>query len=264
MVGTCGFSYDEWRGPFYPSHLGRESMLDYYADRFQALEIDSTYYRVPGVASARSMVRTARGRLRFLIKAPGAVTHEGRTDADATTPFLRFLEPFVDAEVLAGVLLQFPQSFRPDASGWAHVARLSEVFRESLRVVELRREGWDLAQLESQGWSVAGVDQPRLAGLSSSLLPARPHGGLAVLRFHGRNAAQWHTGDARTRYEYRYSATELQELAGVVRETATKGATTIAFFNNHARGLAVENAATLATMLGAAASPGTTELDLFL
>jgi uncharacterized protein YecE (DUF72 family) len=215
------------------------------------------------------MVEVAGGRLRFLVKAPGLVTHERRLDTEAIDPFLAYIQPFAEAGVLAGVLFQFPQAFPCEPSSLDHLSALSDRFADVVRVAEFRRSGWDsegtTRVLHEGGWSIAGVDQPRLVGLSASLTAPVPSvDGLAVIRFHGRNSAMWHEGDARTRYEYSYSAAELNELATSVRETSDKGATTLAFFNNHARGLAAENADQLVTLLNLERPPrGAVEMDLF-
>src|SRR5690606_17229011 len=74
LIGTSGFSYDDWRGRWYPPNLPKAKMLDAYADVFNALEINATYYRTPTPSTAQRMIDIAAGRLQFAIKAPGALT----------------------------------------------------------------------------------------------------------------------------------------------------------------------------------------------
>src|SRR5690606_38392513 len=123
LIGTSGHFYDEWHGVFYPPRIAKNRRLDYYASVFRALEINSTYYGTPKRESARRMTREAGGRLAFSIKAPGDMTHRGRTDSATVHPFLDYLEPFREAGVLAAVLLQFPNALRNTAEGRALLRR---------------------------------------------------------------------------------------------------------------------------------------------
>jgi uncharacterized protein YecE (DUF72 family) len=263
MIGTSGFAYDEWVGRFYPAHLRRDGFLDYYASRFPALEINGTYYRTPELASAERMVRGARGRLLFAIKAPGAFTHEG--DAAALQPFLRYVAPFADGGVLAAILLQFPGALRPDAEGSERLRRAAALLKGLPLVAEFRSSLWDDHPLRSEalarGFSLAVVDQPSLPSLGRSL--RRAEGPLRYLRFHGRNSAQWFTGDNRTRYEYSYNEREMDELERATRTDAPAATTTLAFFNNHAHGAAAENAVMLMERLGIAPVAHPHQGDLF-
>jgi uncharacterized protein YecE (DUF72 family) len=68
-IGTCGYSYKDWVGPVYPPKTKPGEMLDLYAERFAAVEIDATYYRVPGIVTFESMAAHAR-RLSLRSEAP--------------------------------------------------------------------------------------------------------------------------------------------------------------------------------------------------
>ena len=68
-VGTSGFSYPEWRGPFYPEKHPQQQMLEFYAKHFSAVEINSTYYHIPPARNMAAMARRAEGRLEFAVKA---------------------------------------------------------------------------------------------------------------------------------------------------------------------------------------------------
>jgi uncharacterized protein YecE (DUF72 family) len=75
-IGTCGWSYKEWAGVFYPEHLPAADWLAYYAERFPVVDVDSTFYRSP----SRKAVEAWRGRtppgFGFSLKVPQAITHE--------------------------------------------------------------------------------------------------------------------------------------------------------------------------------------------
>jgi len=259
LMGTCGFSYPEWQGVYYPPGLPRNQMLEFYAEQFPALEVDVTYYRTPGRAQAESMVRRAAGRLTFCIKAPGAVTHERKLTGEVTAPYHRYLEPFAEAGKLGAVLFQFPNSFRPADETWGYLVGVAEEFAGAPKVIEFRHREWDSPETDRRvaelGFSRAVVDQPDFKSLSESgRLPETPGGKtrapeVAYVRFHGRNAKEWWKGDALARYTYHYSDAELQDWVEPIREVEGKAKTTFVFFNNHAHGAAPANAATLAAML---------------
>lgn len=256
LIGTSGFSYDDWRGVFYPPGLARAHMLDYYAGVFPALEINATYYRTPNRKTAESMVERAAGRLEFSIKAPGALTHEGNLGDAVLLPWSDFLQPFAESGRLAAILLQFPAAFRASDTTWRFLERLCARLGPLPLVVELRHDSWDAApalrRLTDWQLSRAMVDQPRLPGLSHSG-PTPRTGPIAYLRLHGRNAESWYAGDAESssaRYFYQYRIEELEPWASAMNEAAAGAKTALAFFNNHPQGNAAANATQFASLLG--------------
>lgn len=259
LVGTSGFSYEDWRGRWYPPDLPRAGMLDAYASVFDALEINATYYHTPPPRAAESMVRRAAGRLRFAIKAPGRLTHERLLGPSVVTPFRRFLDPFAGAGVLGPVLFQFPNAMRWDAGARRFLDTVAREFRGCQAVLEFRHASWDSGEARAfasgLGCVIAGVDQPRLDGLAASVQPGGGQYGapIAYYRFHGRNGGAWYArgdDDPAARYRYSYSAGELAALAGIVRERSARAATAYAFFNNHPDGEAPRNAEAFAALLG--------------
>ena len=67
IVGTAGFSYADWRGPFYPDGLPQSAMLEYYAGRFPAVELDYTYYRMPMARTMEAMARRTPDGFEFCV-----------------------------------------------------------------------------------------------------------------------------------------------------------------------------------------------------
>ncbi len=266
LVGTSGFSYDDWLGSWYPPGMPKRAMLDFYADRFPALEVNATYYRTPAPSTARRMVERAAGRLRFAIKAPGELTHKGLAGPGVVLPFREFLEPFAEAGCLGPVLLQFPAGFvyTRDNLLYLHIA-VGQLAGLPL-AVELRSGTWDAeparrAADELDAVRVA-VDQPAVRGVSASLTEAA-EGPFAYYRFHGRNAGAWYgSEDRHGRYNYRYGREELEALAREVRKGAPRAQSTYVFFNNHPDGNAAHNAGQLGAMLGLPPPPESPR-DLF-
>lgn len=252
-VGTSGFAYEDWRGRWYPPDLPRARFFDFYAGVFDALEINATYYRVPPVASAHTLLRTAAGRVQFAIKVPGSITHRRELDGATLAALHAFVDPFAEAGVLPAVLLQFPGAFRPGAETDAFLRRVKTALGPWPLVAELRHGAWDApgadAILGELALTRAGVDQPAVEGLSASGLATG--GGLQYLRLHGRNAADWYSQQSpHARYRYTYTDAELDAVAAAVARQAAGAQSALVFFNNHPEGAAALNAEAMAGRLG--------------
>ena len=260
-VGTSGYSYDDWHGPFYPEGLAPSQRLAYYARFFDCVEVNSSYYRQPTVAQTAGMAARVPAHFAFAIKAWGGLTHdhEAATRAD----FARFadaLAPLRERGQLACVLAQFPHAFAPTRATVAYVRRLRDEWPELPLAVEFRHVGWhdaratELAQTLGLGW--CNVDEPDLPGLlpPTETVTAAP----AYVRLHGRNADRWYNhAEAWERYDYLYDTETLHEWAERVKRMAKSADSLYVFFNNHYVAQAVVNARDLLDELGL--SPGGTE-----
>ena len=139
-VGTSGYSYKEWRGSFYPERLSPKEMLSYYAERFKAVELNNTFYRLPQPEMVESWKAQVPRDFRFTMKASQGITHFRRLkDATgATRLMLEKVAAFEDR--LGAVLFRMPEDFKND------LARL-ETFLKALpadtpTVFEFRHESW--------------------------------------------------------------------------------------------------------------------------
>ena len=74
-LGTCGYSYKEWRGPFYPEKMPPGKFLEFYAEHFDTVEVNATYYRIPMMKALEGMVRRTPDNFTFVIKAHQDLTH---------------------------------------------------------------------------------------------------------------------------------------------------------------------------------------------
>ncbi|HTU81085.1 MAG TPA: DUF72 domain-containing protein [Candidatus Acidoferrales bacterium] len=248
-VGTCGFSYKDWVGPFYPSGIKPHEMLAWYGRYFRAVEIDSSYYGVPAPKSVASMARRTPPGFRFSFKAPQSVTHPPEGGAatrvhDDARAMNEAVAPMHAAGKLACVLLQFPNAFKPEGAASQYVRRAVDAFDGLPVVVEFRNARWQrpetLELLRDLGAGYCNVDMPRLEGLLGPSSDAT--GPVGYVRFHGRNAKTWWRGTNVTRYDYLYSEDELRPWIGRVAEIEERTTETYAFFNNHADGKAAQNA----------------------
>jgi uncharacterized protein YecE (DUF72 family) len=254
-VGTCGYAYKDWIGPFYPGTIKTTEMLGYYARHFAAVEIDASYYGVPSKKTTAAMAARTPANFRFCFKVPATLTHPPPELLCAVHPdaelFRDSLETLIDARKLGAVLMQFPNGFKPSERTQEYLAGVAAALGGLPLVAEFRNRQWQrpetLRMLGALGVGWCNVDMPRLESL---MLPSSDATtGIGYVRLHGRNAAQWWSGDNVTRYAYTYEREELVPWADRVAEIEEAVETTYAFFNNHARGSAAKNAEMFAELL---------------
>ncbi|HEY8486146.1 MAG TPA: DUF72 domain-containing protein [Limnochordales bacterium] len=252
-MGTSGYAYDDWKGPFYPADLRPADYLPFYARYFPFAELNSTYYRPPSPFMMRQLARKAPQHFRMAVKAFSGITHDRSRLEDAVS-FRRALAPLEEAGKLACVLLQFPYSFRPDPAHREYLRRVVEVFQGLPVAVEFRHAAWVADEatfqlLQELGAGFVCVDEPRLAGLVPPVV--RATGPVGYVRFHGRNAAKWWRHEQPyERYDYLYSESELREWVPRIRELAEQTRDTFVAMNNHYQAKAVINARMLQQLLG--------------
>jgi uncharacterized protein YecE (DUF72 family) len=146
-IGACAWSFDEWRGPFYPPELPQSHWLEFYARYFPAVEIDSTFYGAPAEDALRRWVEATPASFRFACKLPREITHVCRL-RDCTAElnsFLRALEPL--AAKLQVILVQLPPSFTPKDGKPALRKFLVQLPRDFRFAVEFRHPGWHRPQI---------------------------------------------------------------------------------------------------------------------
>jgi uncharacterized protein YecE (DUF72 family) len=258
-VGTSGFSYPEWKGPFYPEKLSQQRMLEFYAQHFSAVEINSTYYHIPPARNMAAMAKRAEGRVEFAVKAHQDMTHARDKYADAVPLFREAIAPLREAGALGCVLAQFPFSFKATLANADFLRRIASDLAPDSVVVEFRHRSWTtdetFARLRDLGMAYCCVDEPRLPNLPPSVVQATS--AIGYVRFHGRNRQKWWThAEAWERYDYLYSEAELMEWIPKIRALAEITQKCYAFFNNHARGQAVTNAQMLIGLLANGTSGG--------
>jgi len=259
-IGTSGYVFDDWVGPFYPRGLPRADFLKFYAGEFDVVEINATYYRIPPPRTFAGMCARTPPGFRFVVKAHQDMTHRRSRDPAVYATFRDSLAPMVEAGKLDGVLLQFPFGVQNDEGSRTHLAYLRDAFPGLPLWAEFRHESWNrdpvYAYLERLGIGFCAVDEPRLEGLFPPV--CRRTSDTGYVRFHGRNAGTWWGGGDR-RYDWEYAREELEEWMENLRDLASATRSTYVFFNNCYMGRAVKGARLLRKILGLS---GTLELDL--
>ena len=139
-VGTSGFSYKEWKGSFYPEDLPARQMLHFYGDRFRAVEINNTFYRMPKAEVLEAWGNEVPASFEFVLKAPQRITHIQRLKGgeDALAYLLRTAGAL--RQRLGPLLFQLPPYLHKDA------ARLDDFLRrlpaDCRAAFEFRHQSW--------------------------------------------------------------------------------------------------------------------------
>ncbi|MFB0546398.1 MAG: DUF72 domain-containing protein, partial [Anaerolineae bacterium] len=245
LIGTSGFSYKDWVGPYYPAGLPQREWLRFYAREFPTCELNFTYYRLPAPRTLERMADKVPPGFLFTLKAYQGITHEREDNEGAFIQFVESLKPLIEAGKFGGVLAQFPFSFHATGENRDYLRLCRERLGDLPVAVEFRNARWLTAEtfalLRENKLGFCCVDEPRLKGLIPPV--AEVTADVAYVRLHGRNAAKWWQHEhAWERYDYTYSDEELSEWVPKIRELAERTKTTFVFANNHWRGQAVDTA----------------------
>ncbi len=256
FVGTSGFSYTEWvDAGFYPSGTKTGKMLPLYARRFSITELNYTWYQMPRAEAIERQRQQAPHGFLFAAKLTRKLTHEidPKHWPDHAAQYRNGVAPLVHAGQLVAVLIQLPPSFHRTPSNRNYLAALIDTLHGLPLAIEFRHRSWVsdrvFAEMERRRVTLVGVDEPDLPGLFPALdVITNPD--LFYVRFHGRNAKGWRSGNMQLQFNYNYSDDELREWVenriGRMSCRARKG---VLFFNNHVRAQAPRNARRMVALL---------------
>ena len=139
-IGTSGFAYSKWKGPFYPTDLPAKQMLSYYGERFRAVEINNTFRRIPDASVLERWASEVSTGFKFALKAPQGITHFNRLKGVAK-PVAQFLEAATTLKRRLGPLLfQLPPNFKKDLPRLRHFLTLLP--RRFHVALEFRHSSW--------------------------------------------------------------------------------------------------------------------------
>jgi uncharacterized protein YecE (DUF72 family) len=241
-LGTQGWSYDDWKGVFYPPGAKQEDRLPFYASVFDTVELDTTFYTAPRPTIARSWARHTPAD--FAAKVPREITHDGllRDGAPLLQDFARAMEPL--REKLGPLLVQMPAEFVRDANSTRVLETfLREAPRDLALAVEFRHESWhdDATRdtLRARGAALAWTEWrelPRLTDVTADFLYLRWLGDRREILEYDR--VQIDREDSFDAWEH-----DLKQVIGRVREV-------YGFFNNHWAGHSPASANEMKRRLG--------------
>ena len=278
-IGTCSWADEALSKYFYPPKLPARERLAYYAQFFDTVEVDSTYYRLPAESMVQGWAERTPDGFTMHVKAFGLMTRHpvtvvvlpadlraawpvdarGRVDGpprelrgEVFRRFLGALEPLRAAGKLGGILFQLPPYVVFKEHSLDYLTWAKEQLGGDEMLVEFRHRSWlddenraeTLAFLEDLGAAYVTVDAPR-SDTAKNLVPTVPAvtAKTAYVRFHGRNLGTWNKrgGSAAERFDYLYSDEELEELVPTLAELAQQSERAFAFFNNNASSEDPEN-----------------------
>jgi len=139
-AGSSGYSYKEWKGPFYPEKLPDDQMLRFYGERFRTVEINNTFYRMPKQSVLEEWAANVPAEFKFVLKASRQITHIKRLKdaSDSVSYLLKVAASLKDR--LGPLLFQLPPFLKKDA------ARLREFLallpRQQRAAFEFRHQSW--------------------------------------------------------------------------------------------------------------------------
>jgi uncharacterized protein YecE (DUF72 family) len=272
-IGPAGWSYPDSPGRVYPADTPKQfDVLAYLAGYFDTIEINASFYAPQPPRNYAAWARRVKHNpdFRFTAKLWQLFTHGVRTMGRGAALHQGPPQPWNETDVLAvregldvlksegllgAVLAQFPWSFRPDPGSLERLERLAADFAGYPLVAELRHGSWARHEhalfLKRHGLGFCNIDQPLIG---DSLKPtAGVTSSTGYVRLHGRRYDTWfeHGDDVAARYDYLYSAAELEPWAERIRRiAAAEGVMEVyVITNNHFEGKGPANALMLRSMI---------------
>jgi uncharacterized protein YecE (DUF72 family) len=240
-IGTSGYSYPDWVGPFYPQGTRPDRMLAYYCQSFPLVELNFTFYRPPTARMLEHIAKQTPAGFQFLVKMPRTLSHD---QSPHDLPGFRMaVEALQRQGKLSGILCQLPQSIHRSQKHTAWLERLAHELGTYRLAVEFRHHSW--AKLDVTNWmrshhlDLVSVDVPHLPNLYPPGLVQSSE--RIYIRLHSRNAANWYASGAE-RYDYDYGAAALSEWVSSLAGVADRTEKAYVLFNNCADGQAPVNA----------------------
>jgi uncharacterized protein YecE (DUF72 family) len=243
-VGCSGWQYDDWRGRLYPEGLGKARWLGRYAECFDTVEVNSTFYRLASRAAVERWVEDTPDDFVFACKASQYLTHMKRLRGleQGLVRYYERIEPLVNSRKLGPVVWQLPERFTRDDPVLADAL---EKLPQGLHCFEFRHESWFCDEvyelLRKHGVALVIGDHPERPFQTYEMTAD-----WTFVRFHyGRRGRRGN-----------YSEREIEEWAGRIGRWRRSHAV-YAYFNNDWKGFAVENALSLRRRLpGDGPEPG--------
>jgi len=242
LIGTSGWHYTHWRGPFYPVELPTREMLGFYCARFATVEINNSFYRLPGLETFRAWAASAPDDFVFAVKGSRFITHNKKLkDPEQTVPKLMAAVAGLEGK-LGPILFQLPPSWGLDLARLAAFLaalpqRLDGVPGPVRYAFEFRNPSWfaeEVLDLLAQAGAALCIYE--LAGQRSPLAATAAH---VYVRLHGPGAA----------YEGSYDEATLAGWAERMLGWAGEGRLVFCYFDNDQYGYAVRDALRLRAMV---------------
>jgi len=246
-VGTSGYSYTDWVGPFYPPGTRGLGMLAHYCRQFPLVELNFSFYRNPTPSMLARMADQTPEWFQFIVKMPRTISHEERDDE---LPLFRTaVDELQKRQRLLGVLCQLPQAAHYNRNRLERLNHLAREFNGYGLGIEFRHRSW--LREEISPWlaerqvDLVSVEVPNHPGLyPRGLVKSKNR---IYVRFHSRDAGNWYESD-KQRYNYNFTDNILQEWIDTIRGRRDAEQVFL-LFNNCYRSQAAENARRMQELL---------------
>ena len=207
---------------------------------------------MPLKSNLKKLINQSPINFQFSIKAHKSITHERNiTSLNKAEEFYHSIQPLVEEQKLSAVLLQFPYSFHYNNSNRKYLSDILLALKGLPLCVEFRNKEWMLKRvfeaMKQRNVGYVQADTPQLSNLPH--ISSTTTSEIGYIRFHGRNKANWWTGDNTSRYDYLYQEEELNLCLKRIEEIAEKTKKLLIAFNNHYKANAITNAITLYELL---------------
>jgi uncharacterized protein YecE (DUF72 family) len=268
-LGTCSFADEGLVKTWYPRGVSTsKARLQYYAERFDTVEVDSPYYHLPDPGVTLNWAQRTPPEFTFHVKAHKTMTwHEGEPNDEAFAAFRASLEPLELSGKLRGILMQYHPRFVKSADALAELERVRPRLEPLVPLVEFRHRSWmeqgerdeTLAFLETNGLAYVSVDTPMTRASNVIARHAAATHPVAYVRFHGRNEKTWNIRAEKSseRFDWMYSAEELGEWVEKLSRLSSDADEVYALFNNNRDDFAPRSAVILRGLLEEAGIPAT-------
>ncbi len=236
-IGTSGWHYDHWRGPFYPEDLASAEFLKFYQQFFHTVEINNSFYRLPSEKALIDWRQTVPPGFIFAVKGSRFITHMKKLQDPEKS-----IAPFMERVPLLGdrlgpILFQLPPRWRFNGERLRHF--LAVLPREYRYALELRDPSW----LNQEASDILRQHKAAFCiyELAGRISPKEVTTDFVYIRLHGPQGA----------YQGRYDQRTLAAWAKDIAAWAAQGKTVYCYFDNDEAGYAAQNAQELQEMLGA-------------
>jgi uncharacterized protein YecE (DUF72 family) len=247
-IGTSGYSYPDWVGPFYPPGTRSGQLLAHYCQHFPLVELNFTFYRLPAATQLSRLAAQTPDGFQFVVKLPRTLSHEEKSGD--LIAFRQAVDELRSRNRLLGLLCQLPQASHNVPARRAWLETLGEAFTGYGLAVEFRHYSWFhrevTAWLGEHNLDLVAVDVPDLPGLyPRGLVQSTPR---LYVRFHSRIAKNWYRSD-KDRYDYDYADQALNEWIVALNQNQNRSDRVLLLFNNCQRSQAAANAQRMRQLL---------------
>lgn len=235
-LGTSGWTYEHWKGTFYPENVPKRKWLEYFVSQFDSVELNASFYRIPQKSTVESWNTRVPDDFLFSVKFSRLLTHVKKL-RNCRDEINWFYDVFTPLFPKTGVfLLQLPPSLKKNLGLLGDFCEMIPDHSVPI-AVEFRNTSWysddTYAFMQDRGLSFCVHD---MGGKATERIQTGP---LAYVRFHGYDS----------QYGGCYTDEALEDWAGWINDLSSRGIPVFAYFNNDLEGFAVQNCRSLREMV---------------